>query len=345
MITSRERVRRAIRFDQPDRIPFFHGILPGAFMRHDPELTELVEQRPDDCGNQWIARPDAATRASSDDFVEFTDEWGSAWRRHKGMATGEVLTPAIQSWVSWPEYRLPPAPEDHIEQTRQKIAQSNHQWFAFSDAIYFFERMQYLRGSENLFIDIAEDRPELHELADRLVDWSIDVIHRYVDAGVDAILFGDDWGEQHRLLISPDYWRAFFKPRYKRMFDAVKEAGAFVYFHTDGFTWDILDDLVELGVDILNPQHHLMGTAECGRRLGGRVCIRSDLDRQHILPFGTPAEVVEAVREIVQAFARPDGGLILHAEIAQDVPWDNIKALYHAFDLLGCSCQAGALPE
>ena len=295
-MNSRERVRRAACFEQPDRVPFFHGILPGAFVRHDPALSELVEQRPDDCGEQWIARPDAKARASSTGFVEFTDEWGSKWRRHTGMATGEVIGPAIPSWDDWPSYQLPPAPEDHIADTRRRIADSNHNLFAFSGAIYFFERMQYLRGSENLFVDIADDLPELHELADRLVDWSIDTIRGYLAAGVDAILFGDDWGDQRQLLINPDYWRRFFKPRYRKMFDAVKDAGALVYFHTDGWTWDILDDLVELGVDILNPQHHLMGTVECGRRLAGRVCVRTDLDRQHVLPFGTPAEVVEHVR-------------------------------------------------
>ena len=343
-MNSRERVRRAACFERPDRLPVFHGVLPGAFLRHDPDLTELLDARPDDCGDQWIARPDAAARASSQPFFEFTDEWGSTWRRLRGMATGEVIRPAIPGWDGWAAYRFPAAPEEHIAHTRRRIVDSQHRIFAFSGAIYFFEQMQYLRGSENLFMDIAEDRPELHELADRLVAWSVDAIRRYVAAGVDAILFGDDWGEQSRMLISPEYWRAFFKPRYREMFTAVKEAGALVYFHSDGWIWDILDDLVELGVDILNPQHHLMGTAACGQRLAGRVCVRSDLDRQHILPFGEPAEVVEHVRETVEAFARPAGGLILHAEIAEDVPWHNIRALYHAYDLFSCPCQADPLP-
>ncbi len=113
-------------------------------------------------------------------------------------------------------------------------------------------------------------------------------IRRYADVGVDATLFGDDWGEQSRMLISTDCWRAFFKPRYRRMFAAVQDGGALVYFHSDGWICDILDDLLEFGVDILNPQHHVMGTAECGRRLAGRTCVRSDLDRQHVLPFARP---------------------------------------------------------
>ncbi|NIA07896.1 MAG: hypothetical protein GWP14_09755 [Actinobacteria bacterium] len=335
-MNSRERVRRAVCFESPDRIPIFHGVLPGAFRRHGQALEDLLTKHPDDCGQRWVARSTEAKLDKNGSFEEFTDEWGSRWRRHKGMSTGEVVSPAIGDWGAWNNYRMPPPPTEHIEETQRKIKQSGHQFFAFSDAIYLFERMQFLRGSENLFIDIAENRQELYHLADSLVDWSIETLTRYIDAGVDAILFGDDWGNQSSLLINPGFWREFFKPRYRRMFEAVKERNAFVYFHTDGWTWDILEDLIELGVDILNPQHHLMGTREVGRRFGGRVCVRSDLDRQHILPFGTPEQVTEHVRETIMAFGQHDGGLILHGEIAEDVPWQNIEAMYQAYEKYGC---------
>jgi len=226
-------------------------------------------------------------------------------------------------------------PASHFAELRQEIEAAGHSRYVMGNGGNLFERMQFVRGTENVYMDLGEDRSELHELADRIVDLMIANIRNYLRAGVDGIGFGDDWGSQRSLLIRPEQWRSFFRPRYERMFHVVKDAGAHVHFHTDGWTWDILDDFIEIGVDVLNPQHHLMGTQEVGRRIGGRVCIRSDIDRQHILPFGTPLEVREHVQEVILAFGRFNGGLILFGDIGLDTPLENIRAMYDAFRDLG----------
>ncbi len=325
-MTSRERVIAAIEFKGPDRVPIHHFAFPGAFWRHGEKLVKLLnEQFPDDFGSKFSIPPEPEGK---DLFVRYTDEWGSEWVMKKGYTAGEVKKPAIDDWSKWKDYKFPPLPPDsHFEALKAHIKESGHQFYVLGAGGTLFERMQWLRGPENLFIDLAEDREELHELADRIVEWNINLIARYIKAGVDGLSFADDWGSQDRLLISPKKWREFFKPRYKRMFEIVKDAGKHVFFHTDGWTVDIWDDLIEIGVDVLNPQHTLVPKPILEQKLAGRVCIRSDLDRQHILPFGTPEQVREHVKETIALFGRFNGGLILHGEIGPDVPFENIVAM------------------
>ena len=156
-------------------------------------------------------------------------------------------------------------------------------------------------------------------------------IGEYVKTDVDCVRFGDDWGAQDRMLVHPDMWRRFFKPRYKRMFDVIKEAGKFVWFHTDGWIWEIIDDLIEIGVDVLNPQHGCMGDERVAARVGGRVCIRTDIDRQYLIPWGTPDEIRAYVKKVLKLVGGYNGGIILHGEVGPDVPLENVQALYSAY--------------
>lgn len=325
-LNGRERVARAIEFGTPDRVPIHRYIMPGAFHRHGQKLVDLLNRLPDDFGVGKVEMPLEPDLKET----EHRDEWGVLWQHLKGVgySMGEVKEPALPTWDRWPGYEFPPLPS--FDDLRDRIQASHHQCYTFGYGGSLFEQMQWIRGPANLYIDLAEDNDEVNELADRLVDYRIQGIARSLQAGADACFFSDDWGAQHSLLIRPDRWRQFFKPRYRRMFETVKNCGGHVWFHTDGYTWDILDDFVEIGVDVLNPQHHIMDDQRVAERIGGRICLRSDLDRQHILPRGTEEEVVEHVKEIIALFGDFDGGLVLHGEIGPDVPFENIKAMYSA---------------
>lgn len=333
-MNSRERVIRAIEFTGPDRIPFNHAVFPGAFQRHGSSLIEVLNRYPDDFGNRHFSLPQFPPDTGAY-LEEYCDEWGSHWIRLKGYTTGEVKQPAIPTWDVFHNYQFPPLPDQkHFDRLKERL-ESSHEHYVLGSGGNLFERMQFLRGSENLFYDLGEERAELHELADRLVAYYLELITRYLKADVDGISFADDWGAQHSLLISPKQWSQFFKPRYQRLFEIVKDASKHIFFHTDGWTLEILEDLHEIGVDVLNPQHTLMGEAEISRRLGGKACFRSDLDRQYIIPGGTVEEIKEHVKRVIRAFGQFNGGLILHGEIGPDVPLENIKAMYAAFEEYG----------
>ena len=157
------------------------------------------------------------------------------------------------------------------------------------------------------------------------------MIARYIAQGVDGVFFGDDWGTQTGLFISPRRWREFFKPRYQRMFKPLQDAGRHIFFHTCGYTVDLWDDLIELGVNVLNVQHSIISRPVLEERLAGRICVCSDPSRQQVMPFGSPAEVKRHIREIVDIFGSHNGGLIQRGELAPDWPLANDRAMLETF--------------
>lgn len=336
-MTSRERILAAMNFTGPDRCPIHHYIFPGAIWRYGQKLWDLLEKYPDDFGNEAVKANAQAhplqENESAEDIVEWKDAWGTIWRRLRGYTSGEVHQPAIPNWDTWKTYEFPPLPADeHFAQFAAQAQQRKEAGqFVLASGGGFFQHMQHLRGNANLYLDLAEDHEGIHELADKLVAYNLYSIERYVKLGADCIAFGDDWGAQNALLIHPDMWRRFFKPRYARMFAPAREQGVHIWFHSDGWILEIIEDLIEIGVTLLNPQHEIMGTKRVGEIVRGRCCIRTDISRQTVLPFGTPEEVRAAVKEALEAFATEDGGCMLHGEIGPDVPFENIEALYSAF--------------
>jgi uroporphyrinogen decarboxylase len=334
-MTHRERILRAIEFRGPDRCPVHHWTFPGAIWRHGQKLLDLAETYPDDYRNEGVLNniwEPLKVGEDAEDVIEATDGWGAVTRRLRGYTSAEVIKPAIPSWDVWPSFDFPkPPPDSHFEEFEANVRRLHPDEFVTGGGGGFFQLMMHLRGPENLMMDLAEDNDEVNELADCLVELNLYSIERYVKAGADRINFGDDWGSQDRLLIRPDVWRRFFKPRYARMFAPVREAGCHVWFHSDGYILDILEDFIEIGVTVLNPQHTIMGTKRVAEIVGGRICIRTDIDRQWVLPFGTPDDVVAAVKEAIEAFGTYDGGVILHGEVGPDVPFENIEALWSSF--------------
>ena len=132
-------------------------------------------------------------------------------------------------------------------------------------------------------------------------------------------------------MIAPDLWRRFFKPAYKAMFDRVTGAGRDVWFHSDGNIIEILPDLLEIGVKVINCQANVIGLDRLKRDFAGRVCFRTDLDRQRVVPFGTPDEVYRHVRSVFDQLGTDRGGIVACGEIGPDVPLENIRAMYGAF--------------
>ena len=115
------------------------------------------------------------------------------------------------------------------------------------------------------------------------------------------------------------------------MFDKVTSAGMHVHFHSDGFIVDIIPDLIDLGARVINCQANVIGLDVLKKKFAGSVCFRTDLDRQKIVPFGTPAEVKRHVRDVFDHLGTSKGGLIACGEIGPDTPLENIAAMYEAF--------------
>jgi len=153
---------------------------------------------------------------------------------------------------------------------------------------------------------------------------------------VDGIFISDDWGGQETTLMNPDDWRRFYKPCYERMFDLIHRAGLHVWMHSCGNVTQIIPDLIEIGLNVLNPiQPQAMSVDELAEEFGGKLCFFGGVDVQGTLPHGTPQEVKKEVKHLIKTFGKYEGGYIggTSHTILPDTPLRNIEALFEAFDL------------
>jgi hypothetical protein len=185
-----------------------------------------------------------------------------------------------------------------------------------------------------MMMDFAEEPPELQMLIDIVLEYNrrqIDKIIGESSRTPRLIYFGDDLGLQNALPISPEKWRQYLKPCFSDIFGRCRAVGWWVYMHTDGHIHEIIPDLVDAGINIVNPQIRANGLDNIVKVCKGKVCVDLDLDRQ-LFPFCTPADLDDHVREAVMKLGAPEGGLWLTAECGPDVPLENIEALCVAFE-------------
>lgn len=331
-MNSRERVQRAIHFQQPDRIPVSHGVLPAALEKYGVELEAILSEFSDDFGWEYTIKPKPEQYPAMYRVGYSKDEFGTQWRCLEGGLKGTPVGFPLADWEAYDSYQWPEllvgTPAYCIHSAH--LEGNDERWYARGGVIKFFEQMEQLRGMEDLMLDIALIPHEFLRLLEDMLQFNLRWIDRWLECEFDGLVFADDWGSQRQMLINPKIWRKLFKPAYSEMFRKVKDAGWNVHLHSDGMIVDIIPDLIEIGVDVLNCQTMAIGLDKL-RPFAGKVCFRTDLDRQHILPRGSPAQVKEHVQEVFDAVGTVDGGIIAYGEISPDVPLANVRAMYEAF--------------
>ncbi len=199
-----------------------------------------------------------------------------------------------------------------------------------------FEMSWHMVGLEKFLIDMAIGEDYVEVLIDRVKEFSIGIAKQLVELGVDAIWFGDDFGAQNGMLISPRMWRRVFKPRYAELWQEVKAMNpdVIIAYHTDGAVAPILGDLADIGMEVFNPvQPNVPGhdPQELKDRFGDRIAFWGAIDQQHLLPEGTPEEIEADVAEKIRILGAGGGYMCAPAHIVQaDVPLENLEAFIAA---------------
>ena len=194
-----------------------------------------------------------------------------------------------------------------------------------------FERLQFLRGSQNLYYDLGEELSEFFSLLERVHGFFVKELELWAESDVDALNFMDDWGAQNRLLISPRQWRRIFKPLYKTYVEIAHAHGKKIFMHSDGYIFDIYPDLIEIGVDAVNSQLFCMDIEKIGELFGGKMTFWGEIDRQHLLPYATPAEIDAAVRRVHRALYK-NGGVIAECEFGTGARPENVWQVYQSWE-------------
>lgn len=333
-MNSRERVNRAISFKNPDRVPISHAILPAAQLKYGEPLAEILEEFREDFGWDYLDDLPILDYPTLYKKGCNKDDFGTVWNVEWDGICGIPIDHPIKELRQFREYQWPEVftvgPPNGRQYSGHMVGGVG-QWYPRGAWIVYFEQMQQLRGMEQFLMDIANESDDLLQLMDKMLAFNLVWIDKWIKLDYDGLQFADDWGGQSRLLVKPDTWRRLFKPRYAEMFKKVHEAGMHVWFHSDGHINDIVSDLIEIGVDVINCQISVMGHNWIYQNMRGNVAIRTDIDRQYILPFGTPSEVKEEIQRTFEACGGPNGGIIACGEIGPDVPLKNIRAMYEEF--------------
>lgn len=305
---------KAATYQYPERIPIGVSLLPATWRRYGKDLQALCLRHKSIFKNVQDTPEVRYFTPPSYHEGKFTDAWGCVWENiregYESIVTGHPLK-------TREDIRALKAPSEDIGLPHG----------------FMYLRLFDLRGFEEMMIDFAEEPEELQMLIDTVRDYNIRQTKLQLERDPDAqiLYFGDDNGMQDSLPISPRTWRKYMKPAYKAIYDVVHGAGKMVYMHTDGCIWEVIGDMKEAGVDILNPQIRANGLSHLVDTCKGKICINLDLDRQ-MFPFAAPAQIHEHIRECVEALYLPEGGLMLAAECAADVPLQNIEAICDALE-------------
>ena len=345
----RERVFRTLDFKAPDILPVeFHPSAAG-MNEHGEKLRDLFARFGQDFGDPRefrLARADPRDVGPDGRYLRREqDFWGVEWEyKFFGIAGHPVRRP-LDDWANWDNWvrQHPPEPPplSEAERARTHAAAQRHMqtYFLKNGWGSILEAMAAVRRFEDVLIDLETDAPEIHRLADHFLAFQLKQIDFLLARGVDAVQLADDFGTQEALLLSPKIWRRFFRPRYAEMIKPIKKAGKLVFFHSCGQVAGLLDDLAELGVNAIWPQLPLYDAgalaAACRRN---RVACALQLDRSHLMTYGTPAQVREAVQRSAREFRVEEGGFWYYVEIDNGFPWENVRALVETIGELRGNC-------
>jgi len=338
-MTPRERVLGCLEFTETDRAPRDLWALPWVDMFAAEEKSALLAECPGDfTGPGKVLGGSDRARGTPARKGTYVDEWGVEWECGEDGVIGEVKSPPLADFSALDSFAPPWEFVEKADWTAAGRAQERNtageaRFMLAGSGVRPFERMQFLRGTENLLIDMAYGTAEFRRLLEMVHEFELKLMEGWASTAVDGVSFMDDWGSQTALLISPPMWREIFKPVYARYCEIVHASGKKVFFHSDGHIEAIYPDLIEIGVDAVNSQLFCMDIEDLGRLHRGRITFWGEIDRQRVLPFGTVDDVRAAVGRVRRALGDgTSGGVIAQCEWGPSNPAGNIRAVYEAWD-------------
>jgi len=348
-MSPRERVLTALNRKKPDKVPKTASFTPAVLERFRKETGS------NNPAEYFGMEPRSVSFARTQREVDFRryydslpenariDEWGSA-RIPGDFYHFTKLAFPMANFTSareveeypWPDMKAPYRHE-HLEDSVKRLHDAGY--FVSGTVGHIFETAWQLRGMDKLFLDCATNPDIAAAIFDHITDLKCFVARRMAEAGVDCLHLGDDVGMQDRLMMSPDMWRQWLKPRLAKVIAAGRNVNPeiHVFYHSDGYIEPIIPDLIEVGVTVLNPiQPECMDPAKIKREYGDRLAFWGTIGTQSTMPFGTPDEVKRTVKERIETVGE-GGGLVLAPThvLEPDVPWENIVAFFEAVEQFG----------
>lgn len=370
-MTHRERLLAALSHKQPDRVPVDIGstIVTGISLKTYAGVKQIlgIETGPtrvfdqaaqlaqidEEVLTRWGvdtrgfipgSNPDLPNDVDENETI--TDDWGIRKQYSPESETFFVADSPLKGEISVNRIRAYPWPDPHsivpldglLERIREAKSRDDYAIVLALPTNFILTSME-LRGFEDWYMDFGWNKTCLGFLFDQILEIQLEICDRILSAvgdQVDVVVNFDDLAMQDRLLVSPASFKELLKPRLKRLFDFIhSKTPAKLLHHSDGAIQPILDDLIEIGVDAINPvQVSARGMGDLPllkRKFGDRITFWGGIDTQHLLPFATPQEVYSQVQRTIEEM-NVDGGYVLCSvhNIQNDVPPENVVAMFDA---------------
>lgn len=332
-MNSKERVIASLEFKSSDRVPRDLWTLPAVLLFEQDKYNQVIAKYPMDIFKAEVnPGSDPARIKATQNTGTYVDEWGSVWQVGEPGVVGEVIEPVLKDWSKLGSYKPPFKELENRDYSEINSTCKKTDKFVLSGVTARpFERLQFLRGTENVFMDLAYGNLKLEKLLNMVHEYYLQDIRKWCQTDVDGIFLMDDWGTNLSLLISPEMWRNVFKPLYKEYCDMIHRAGKYVFFHSDGNIEQIYGDFIEVGIDAINSQLFCMNIEALAEKYKGKITFWGEIDRQHVLAFGSQQEIKEAVERIRKAFYNCTGGIIAQCEWGKGNSIENIEAVFETW--------------
>lgn len=329
-MNERERVIRAIRRHDTDRIPYQLDLTLGV---HD-KLTDYYQDGAflySRVGNHLIREKNKNHKHI--DTRTHQDLFGVIW--HQDREGGDIGT-ISEYFFKEPDITLYSFPEPDVNLIRGKceriVREYNHLFKIFEIGFALFERAWTLRGMESLLMDFILNEAFVANLLDRILDYNLKVIDIAAQYPIDCIMFGDDWGQQNGLIMGPRLWQKYIRPRIAQMYERVKKHGLYVAQHSCGDNYPLFGVLIEMGLDIYNTfQPEIYDIVKFKAEFGKDLTIYGGVSTQGILSQGTPEEVRSETKRMMDVLGKNGGYIVAPThQITTDIPLENILAFIEA---------------
>jgi uroporphyrinogen decarboxylase len=321
-MNSKERIYKAIRHESTDRVPIYIWYHPDVMKSLEKELgksgKELEVFLCNDIIQTWISINYYQSVVVEEDS-RFTDEYGIKWQRINGY--NMITDNPIINWdvSALKDYKFPdPDRNSRYTELESLLEKYGAEYFIGADISgTIFEPCSHIRGMEQLLLDMHTNPKDVEQFFDNAMNFSLQIAKNAIDMKVDWVWFGDDVGTQNGMIISPEMWRKYFKPRMRYMISELRKIkkDLIVAYHSCGTVSPIIPDLIEIGIDVLNPiqpKAKDMDMYAIKKEYGNKLTLHCGMDTQELLPFGSLETIKKETQKIIEELYS-NGGFIFAA--------------------------------
>lgn len=336
-MTSKELVIQTLEFrNHSGRVPRQLWALPWAKDKYPETMESLKRDFVWDIEMpEVIYREKPITKGDAYTPGLFVDEWNCQFTNiHKGII-GEVKEPVVKDddWMDADKIHIPEELLSFdIQQVNEYCGRRKDKFILSACCPRPFERLQFIRGTAELYMDLMDPPPAMLDFMEKMHEHYCRLLTKWAETDVDGLRFMDDWGSQNDLLINPGLWEKYFQPMYRDYIEIAHSHGKKAFMHSDGNTLRIIPKLIDMGLDAMNCQIFCMGVDNLAQ-YKGKLTFWGEIDRQHLIPFGTKEEIDCAVQDVYEKLW-DNGGCIAQCEFGPGANPDNVHRIFESWAAL-----------